>query len=170
MSARPGHALNRIDSHAERATRVVVHAHNAASSLLRKLGDGPLALVAADRADIYSIFGPTNVAIHGVQVAVELHRGRDAVRRSHQVDSDRLPPSLLERRGQFLVDVAHGHVLEGANAQAVALLLRADHIAPQEVRLSPEVHVLTRTLLGRERIEAAPGLRELAGRIGLTES
>ena len=251
---------------AEQSSRVVVHAYNAASSLLRKLGDGPLALVAADRAvrtaralgdpvlvaaalyrlanvllsawrpdetkavalqaadliepgkmqtprslamwggllltaavaaarsadesaawellgearvagrllgtdraDIYSIFGPTNVAIHGVQVAVELRRGGDAVRRSHHVDPDHLPPSLLERRGQFLIDVAHGYVLEGADTPAVALLLRADDIAPQEVRLSPEVHDLIRTLLGRERIGATPGLRELAGHVGFIE-
>jgi transcriptional regulator with XRE-family HTH domain len=252
------------DADREQATRIVVHTYNAASSLLKKLGDGPLALVAADRAvhaaqvvgdpiliaaamyrlanvllaarrageagvvalqaarlvepgtvqtsrglamwggllltaavaaarnadesgawelmgearaasrllgtdhaDIYSIFGPTNVAIHGVQIAVELRNGRDAVRRSYHVDPDRLSGSLIERRGQFLIDVAHGHVLEGDGATAVATLLRADQIAPQEVRLSPEVHDLTRTLLSRERAGAAPGLRELAGRIGL---
>ena len=50
--------------------------------------------------------------------------------------------SLLERRGQFLIDVAHGHVLEGDDRPAVALLLQADHIAPQEVRLSPEVQAM----------------------------
>jgi len=85
-----------------------------------------------DHADIYSIFGPTNVAIHGVQVAVELRNGRDAVRRSQQVNPDRLPHSLLERRGQFLIDVAHGHVLEGQDGMAVATLLRAEYIAPQK--------------------------------------
>jgi transcriptional regulator with XRE-family HTH domain len=251
---------------AEQAGRVVVHAYNATSSLLRKLGDGPLALVAADRAvraaralddpvlmaaalyrlanvllsarrpeetttvalqaadliepgkmqtprslatwggllltaavaaargadesaawelmgeartagrllgtdyaDIYSIFGPTNIAIHGVQIAVELHNGRDAIRRSTMVDPGRLPTSLIERRGQFLIDLAHGYVLEGDDRPAVAVLLQADHIAPQEVRLSPEVHGLTRVLLARERAGAIPGLRELAERIGLVE-
>jgi hypothetical protein len=97
----------------------------------------------------------------------ELHNGRDAVRRARQVDPNRLPASLLERRGQFLIDVAHGQVLEGDDRPAVALLLQADHIAPQEVRLSPEVHSLTRVMLGRERTGATPGLRELAGRLGL---
>jgi hypothetical protein len=124
-------------------------------------------LLGTDHADVYSIFGPTNVAIHGVQVAVELGNGKDAVRRSRAVTPDRLPASLIERRGQFLIDVAHGHVLEGDDGDAVSTLLQADHIAPQEVRLSPEVHGLTRTLLSRERGGAAPGLRDLAGRIGL---
>jgi hypothetical protein len=126
-------------------------------------------LLGFDHADIYSIFGPTNVAIHGVQVAVELRNGRDAVHRSHQVDPGRLPRSLVERRGQFLIDVAHGHVLESADAEAVAILMQADDIAPQEVRLSPEVHALTRVLLSRERAGAVPGLRSLAGRIGLNQ-
>jgi transcriptional regulator with XRE-family HTH domain len=126
-------------------------------------------LLGTDHADIYSIFGPTNVAIHGVQVAVELRNGRDAVRRSYHVDPDRLPGSLVERRGQFLIDVAHGHVLQSDDATAVTTLLRADQIAPQEVRLSRDVHSMTRTLLGRERTGAAPGLRELATRLGVTD-
>lgn len=126
-------------------------------------------LLGTDHADLYTIFGPTNVAIHGVQVAVELHNGRDAVRRSHQVDPDRLPSSLIERRGQFLIDVAHGHVLEDDNAAAVTTLLRANQIAPEQVRLSRDAHELTCTLLGRERTGATPGLRDLAARIGITD-
>jgi len=250
----------------EQVSRVVVHSYNAASSLLKTLGDGPLALLAADRAvraarllddpvlvaaalyrlanvllatqrlddtkaialqaadlvepgkmqtprslgmwggllltaavaaarsgdesvawelmgeartasrllgsdhaDLYTIFGPINVAIHGVQIAVELHNGRDAVRRSHHVDPDRLPPSLVERRSQFLLDVAHGHVLEGDDAAAVATLLRADHVAPEQVRLSRDAHELTRTLVGRAGTGTASGLRELAVRIGIEE-
>jgi tetratricopeptide (TPR) repeat protein len=126
-------------------------------------------LLAADHADIYSIFGPTNVAIHGVQVAVELHNGSDAVRRSRAVNPDGLPASLIERRGQFLIDVASGHVLQGDDADAVATLLHADRNAPQEVRLSTDVHRLVHIMLGRERTGAAPGLRDLAGRIGLSD-
>jgi hypothetical protein len=123
-----------------------------------------------DHADLYSIFGPTNVAIHGVQVAVELGNGRDAVGRSQHVNPDRLPSSLIERRGQFLIDLAHGYVLHGDDNNAVATLLRADQVAPpQEVRLSRDIQHLTRTLLGRKRVDATPGLRELAGRVGLVE-
>lgn len=124
-------------------------------------------MLGTDHADIYSIFGPTNVAIHAVQVAVELQRGQDAVRRSHHVNPDHLPYSLVERRGQFLIDVANGHALERDDTTAVATLLRADHIAPQEVRLSRDVHDLTRTLLRRGR--TTPGLRHLAHTIGITD-
>jgi hypothetical protein len=126
-------------------------------------------LLKADHADLYSIFGPTNVAIHSVQVAVELGNGRDAVRCSQRVNPDRLPSSLVERRGQFLIDLAHGYVLQGDDSNAVATLLRADQLAPQEVRLSRDVHHLTRTLLAQKRANATPGLHELAGRVGLAD-
>ncbi len=49
------------------------------------------------------------------------------------------------------------------------MLLQAECIAPQEVRLSPDVCDLTRILLSRERVGTAPGLRELAGRLGLDQ-
>jgi hypothetical protein len=153
-------------------TAAVAAARNAdASTAWELMGEARTAsrLVGTDHADICAIFGPTNVAIHGVQVAVELSNGQDAIRRSYQVDSDRLPTSLVERRGQFLIDVAHGHVLQGDDATAVTTFVRAEQIAPQEVRLNREVHQLTRTMLGRERTGAAPGLRELAKRLGLTD-
>jgi len=60
-------------------------------------------------------------------------------------------------------------VLEGDDGPAVALLLQADHIAPQEVRLSPEVHHLTRLMQSRKRAGTTSGLPALAGRIGLAE-
>jgi len=38
-------------------------------------------MLTTEHADMYAIFGPTNVGIHGVQVAVELGNGHDALRR-----------------------------------------------------------------------------------------
>ena len=119
-----------------------------------------------DHADIHTIFGPTNVAVHAVQIAAELGNGRDAVERAERVDPDHFPPSLAERRGQFLIDTAQGHSLIGDDAQAASTLLRAEQTAPEEVRFNPAALHLLHTLLGRERRSATPGLRELAGRMG----
>jgi hypothetical protein len=143
--------------------------HGDGSQAWELLGEARTAsrLLGADYADLYTIFGPTNVAVHGVQVAVELHNGRDAVRRAARVDVDRLPDSLLERRAQFLIDVATGHALERDDAGAVAALLRAEQIAPEEVRYSQPVHEAVWTMLTRERAGAVPGLRELAVRLGV---
>jgi hypothetical protein len=58
---------------------LLAHSYNTASSVLRKLGDNGLAVIAADRArlgtdhaDLHTIFGPISLAIEGIQVAAEL--------------------------------------------------------------------------------------------------
>jgi hypothetical protein len=124
-------------------------------------------LLGIEYADIHTIFGPINVAIHGVQVAAELGNGHDAVRRAEHVDVERLPPSLNERRGQFLIDLAQGHVLLGSDGLATDTLLQAEQTAPEEVRFNPTTHYLVRIMLERERLSATPGLRGLARRIGV---
>lgn len=144
-----------------------------------RMGDAPRAfellgeartasrLLGIEYADMHTIFGPTNVAIHGVQVAAELGNGHDAVRRAAYVDVDRLPASLNERRGQFFIDLAKGHVLLGSDGVATETLLQAEQTAPEEVRLNPTTHNLVHTMLERERLSATPGLRGLARRIGI---
>jgi hypothetical protein len=126
-------------------------------------------MLAIEYADIHTIFGPTNVAIHGVQVAAELGNGDDAVRRGGHVNADRLPSSLHERRGQFLIDLAQGHVLIRSDDIATQTLLRAEQAAAEEVRFNPTTHYLVRTMLERERLSATPGLRGLARRIGIDQ-
>jgi tetratricopeptide (TPR) repeat protein len=124
-------------------------------------------LLGAEHADLYVIFGPLNVAVHAVQVAVELRNGRDAVRRAARVDVAHLPATLLERRAQFLIDVATGHVLEQADEAAVGHLLLAETVAVEEVRYSAAAHQLVYAMLRRERVGAVPELRPLAGRLGV---
>ena len=120
-----------------------------------------------DHADPYTIFGPTNLAIHGVQVATELGDGREALRRGGRIDPDRLPPALLERRGHLLIDLARGHAQQVDDPAAVAVLVDADRLAPEEVRFNPVVFDLVALLLRRERRNTTPGLRALAGNLGL---
>jgi len=121
----------------------------------------------ADHVDLHTIFGPTNVAIHGVQVAIELGDGKEALRRATQVDAARLPPYLVERRTHFLIDVARGHRQRADAAASVATLLQAEEVAPEEVRDNPAARNLIAELLRRERRAATPQLRELAARVGV---
>ncbi|HEV8649557.1 MAG TPA: XRE family transcriptional regulator [Actinomycetes bacterium] len=120
-----------------------------------------------DYADLHTIFGPTNLAIHGVQLSVELGDGREALRRAGRVDPDRLPPSLLERRSHFFIDLARGHGQRRDDAAAVATLLRAEQVASEEVHFNPQVRDLVQLFLHRERKGAVPELRGLADRIGV---
>ena len=126
-------------------------------------------LLGRDHADMYAIFGPTNLAIHCVQVAVELGDGYDAVRRGDHVNPNDLPESLVERRGQFLIDMAHAHALVRDAHAAATALLEAERVAPQEVRLSSDAHDVVRGLLTYPRVGRVPELRALAARIGFDQ-
>jgi hypothetical protein len=130
-----------------------------AKSAARRLG--------TDHADLHTIFGPTSLAIQSVQVAAELGDGREVLRRAKLVDPTRLPSYLVERRSHYLIDVARGHAHRADDPAAVAMLLEAERLAPQEVRYNPIASELVMVLLKRERRAATPGLRDLSARIGV---
>jgi hypothetical protein len=71
-------------------------------------------MLGVDHADIYAVFGPTNVAIHGAQIAVEIGDGRGAVQRGRGVDLEKLSGGLVERRAQLFIDLARACCLTEA--------------------------------------------------------
>ena len=121
-------------------------------------------ILGTDHADIYAIFGPTNVAIHTVQLAVEGGDGAGAIKRGKEVKVDNLPDSLLERRAQFLIDLARAHTMQDEHRAAVGILLQAERKAPQEVRMNHDVRHTIDVLLARAQ-RPIPELRKLAQRI-----
>ena len=62
-----------------------------------------------DRNDFWTIFGPTNVAIHAVSVDVELGDPAAGLRKAPSVNLSRLSPELVERRVYHMIDVARGY-------------------------------------------------------------
>jgi hypothetical protein len=118
-----------------------------------------------EHADLYAVFGPVNLAVHGVQVATELGDGREALRRAERVDESRMPSVLLERRSTLLIDIARSHRLQQDHTAAAEALLQAERVAPLEVRYN----ATARSLLG-ELLTVTPasaGLREMASRLGV---
>jgi hypothetical protein len=120
-----------------------------------------------DYADLNTIFGPISLAIQGVQVAAELGDSREVLRRAKSVEPTRLPSHLIERRSHYLIDVARGHAQRADDPAALATLLEAERLAPQEVRYNPIASDLVMVMLMRERRAATPGLRDLSARIGV---
>lgn len=118
-----------------------------------------------DRSDLGTVFGPTNVAIHGVAVAIELGDVQGALRRIPDVDLRRLPASLAERRARFLIDVARAHGGVRDDSTALQALIEAENESPAEVRTHRLTHGLLHDLLSRER--RSSGLRALANRCRL---
>jgi hypothetical protein len=118
-----------------------------------------------DRSDLATVFGPTNVAIHQVAIAIELGDAQGAIRHISTVRLDRLPTSLTERRARFLIDVARSYAHVRDDVAAIYALLQAETIAPDELRHHRLTHELVPQLLVRESWTSE--LRALATRCNL---
>jgi transcriptional regulator with XRE-family HTH domain len=120
-----------------------------------------------DGNHLATAFGPTNVALRTVAVPVELGDAGEALQVAQTVEPDQLAPQLLERRAMFFIDVARAYGQRRNDAAAVATLLEAERIAPEEIHYHVIVRELLREMLKRERKAATPGLRPLAQRVGV---
>lgn len=118
-----------------------------------------------ERSDLGTVFGPTNVAIHRVAVVVELGNTSEAMKHIPQVNLERMPSQLTERRARFLIDVARSYTQLGDDTASLDALLQAEAIAPDELRNHRLTHEILRELLLHER--RSSGLRALASRCKL---
>ncbi|MGH8900105.1 MAG: helix-turn-helix domain-containing protein [Egibacteraceae bacterium] len=121
--------------------------------------------VGSGRRDYWSAFGPANVGVYEVAVALEAGDPVEALRVADRVEVDELPTA--ERRARFCVYVARAHALDRNDAATVGLLLEAERHSPEEVRYSVLARELARVCLSRERRSLTPGLRGLAERLGV---
>jgi transcriptional regulator with XRE-family HTH domain/tetratricopeptide (TPR) repeat protein len=120
--------------------------------------------VGVDRNDFHTEFGPTNVALHAVAVAVELGDAGEALDRAERIDSSGLS---AERRARLLIDVARANAQLRRSAEAVAALSEAESLTPEQVRDHRFVRETVRDLLQLAGRRPAPELRALAQRIGV---
>jgi len=118
-----------------------------------------------DHADLYAVFGPANLAIHGVQVATDLGDGREALRRAERTDPGRLPAVLRERRTTLLIDIARAEHMQLDDAGAGETLIEAERVAPLEVRYSGAARGLLGELLATGRPSGE--LRKMAARLNM---
>lgn len=117
-----------------------------------------------DRDDYRLAFGPSNTAIWGVGLAVELMDGAAAVQRARQVV---IPEHLPRARaGHHFLDLARGHVYNGDNRAALSSLLMARRVAPQQIRYHPMARETVYSLARDER-RSTETLRSLAAWMGV---
>jgi hypothetical protein len=120
-------------------------------------------LIGHEHADLFAVFGPVNLAVHGVQVATDLGDGREALRRAEKVNVGQMPTVLLERRSTLLIDIARSQHIRRDHAAAGETLLEAEHVAPLEVRYNETARRLLGELLAGSW--ASGELREMATRL-----
>lgn len=94
-------------------------------------------LLGRDRDDYGLAFGPSNVAQHGVAVAVELEDGLEAIRRGRAIRLSAQVPAT--RRGHHFIDLARGYAMADDFAGSLRCLQAARRIAPQQTRHHPMV-------------------------------
>ncbi|WP_327109013.1 helix-turn-helix domain-containing protein [Nonomuraea glycinis] len=125
-----------------------------AREMAERLGDG--------RNDYNTEFGPANVALHEVSIAIELGDAGHALRVGAMIETATLSH---ERRARLYVDLARAHAQRRQIDEAVTALLEAEAITPEQLRNHRVVHQLVSDLLTM-RDPASPELRGLAARVG----
>ncbi|GHE66401.1 transcriptional regulator [Streptomyces longispororuber] len=134
------------------------HAHlDAAAEAARHLGRD---------ANHYGLeFGPTNVAMHRLAVAVEMYDGPEVVRRTRRT---RLPATVAPvRAGRWYIDAAKGWLDYGNREKAFAALQAARRASPEQARNHPQVREIIQTLIHLERYSKT-SLSGFASWLGMT--
>ena len=124
-----------------------------ASQIAERLGEG--------RNDYNTEFGPANVGLYEIAVAVELGDAGRALRAAATVDTAGLS---AERRARMLIDVARAHAQRRQVHDAVTALCQAEEITPEQVRSHELVRQIVSDLLTMQ-VPPASELRDLAGRL-----
>ncbi|WP_433205476.1 helix-turn-helix domain-containing protein [Nocardia sp. CA-107356] len=100
-----------------------------------------------DRDRVLS-FGPTNVGIWSVALAVEAMDGTEALNRARALVLPADAPK--ERAGHHYIDLSRAYLLHGDRRRAFDALLTAKSIAPAQTRYNPMVHETARALARAE--------------------
>lgn len=124
----------------------------------------PLAKRTGERNTLWTVFGPTNVAMHAVSVEVEAGAAADGLRLAERIDHDRSPS--IERRVAFLLDQAKGQVQRRDYGSALVMLSATEREAPEDLKHRPAAHKLLETLVQRARRSVATEAARLATRVG----
>lgn len=121
--------------------------------------------------ELWTAFGPTNVRLHQISVAVALHENKQALRLADQLDTAQLPLTLASRRAQAHLDLAVAHSATDSSApQAMLHLLEYERLVPEAIKLNAAAAGLITKLLRREHPSRTPGLRALADRAGVQDA
>ncbi|MER7503527.1 helix-turn-helix transcriptional regulator [Nonomuraea pusilla] len=120
------------------------------------------ARLGSDANHVWTAFGPTNVRIHQVATAIELGDIQVAVALGPRLDTSGLP---IERRARHGLAVAHALSLWNRTDDAMAALLEAEAIAPEQVRHHYLSRQLTMSWIRRQKGKPSFQLAALARRL-----
>ncbi|POM27675.1 hypothetical protein BTM25_20930 [Actinomadura rubteroloni] len=112
----------------------------------------------------WTAFGPTNVQLHRVNIALQLGDAGTALHHARTINLDRI--ALRERKATLLMDTARALTQWGKHEKAYDMLRTAHQLAPEEAA-RPSAHHMMRTLSAT----APPGIKrqlhEFTAEIGI---
>jgi transcriptional regulator with XRE-family HTH domain/tetratricopeptide (TPR) repeat protein len=129
----------------------------AASAAAGQVGEG--------QNDYGTEFGPVNVALHAVSVAVELGDAGQALDLAREIDTSGMSP---ERQARYLIDLAAAHAMRRQIGESLASLQQAEQLTPEQTRGHRVARAVARDLIQLSGPRPRPELRELADRFGLS--
>jgi transcriptional regulator with XRE-family HTH domain len=128
---------------------------------------GAASRIGKDANHLWTAFGPTNVAIHRVNTAVELGDLQTVLNSGMSLNTGAVP---LERRVRYLLDVARVYSITGNRDDALGTMLTAERMAPEQVRLHHLSSKVVMTLIRGTKRKRAIELDKLAKRVNLRGS
>jgi transcriptional regulator with XRE-family HTH domain len=113
----------------------------------------------------WTVFGPTNVALHALSIEMEAGETGEALHTADAIDTSPLPS--LEREFTFGLEVAACHSQRRDDAAVLLALIGLEAIAPEDLARTPLARQLVLTVIRRARAMHARQAEQLAVRIGL---
>lgn len=126
----------------------------------------PAAREVPDDSNIgWTVFGPTNIALHAVSIEMEAGETGEALHTADAIDTSDLPS--VEREFTFGLEVAACHSQRRDDAAVLLALLGLESIASEDLARTPLAQRLVLTVIRRARAIHARQAEELAVRMGL---
>jgi len=93
----------------------------------------------------WTAFGPINVQVHRVNIALQLGDARAAIEEARRINLDNIP--LTERKATLLIDTSRALTQLGKHEKAYGVLRAAHQLAPEEISVRPAVQRMLRDLM-----------------------
>jgi transcriptional regulator with XRE-family HTH domain len=117
-----------------------------------------------DRNDFGTEFGPADVALHAVGVAVELGDTEEAIDLASRIEPGRLSS---ERQARCNISLARAHAIRRQIDAALGCLEEAERLSPGQTRTDRIARAVARELIRLSGSRPQPTLRDLAERFGV---
>ncbi|GGV14697.1 helix-turn-helix domain-containing protein [Streptomyces spectabilis] len=126
----------------------------------------PAARAVPDGSNVgWTVFGPTNVALHALSIDMEAGETSEALHTADAIDTS--PLVSLEREFTFGLEVAACHSQRRDDAAALLSLLGLEAVAPEDLARNPLARQIVLTVIRRGRAMHARQAEQLAVRMGL---